>query len=253
MIFYFSATGNSQCVAEIIARKTSEKAYSIAQCRNNGHFSFASSNPGERIGFVTPVYFWGLPSPVVDFVEQLKISASPNAFVYHVLTFGTTTGQAHYQMARLLQSKGLHLYGKYIVRMVDTWTPLFDLSNRYKCLRTTRRSLLKIRLISEMVMHRSGGDFDNRKFPHFLAKLYYNTYRRQRATSHFHIIESRCIGCGKCASLCPEQAINMVVGLPQWSKTHCAACLSCLHHCPKFAIQYGRNTFRHGQFVNPYV
>ena len=25
-------------------------------------------------------------------------------------------------------------------------------------------------------------------------------------------------------------------------------CLSCLHHCPKFAIQYGSRTQKHGQY-----
>ena len=27
-------------------------------------------------------------------------------------------------------------------------------------------------------------------------------------------------------------------------------CLACLHHCPKFAIQYGKNTKKHGQYVH---
>ena len=26
-------------------------------------------------------------------------------------------------------------------------------------------------------------------------------------------------------------------------------CLGCLHKCPTFAIQYGRNTKKHGQYV----
>ena len=30
-------------------------------------------------------------------------------------------------------------------------------------------------------------------------------------------------------------------------------CLGCLHRCPKFAIQYGRNTKKHGQYTNPNV
>ena len=30
-------------------------------------------------------------------------------------------------------------------------------------------------------------------------------------------------------------------------------CLGCLHRCPEFAIQYGKNTKKHGQYMNPNV
>lgn len=33
----------------------------------------------------------------------------------------------------------------------------------------------------------------------------------------------------------------------------CVMCLGCLHRCPKFAIQYGKNTKKHGQYTNPNV
>lgn len=40
---------------------------------------------------------------------------------------------------------------------------------------------------------------------------------------------------------------------PVWVKAKCALCLGCLHCCPKFAIQYGKRTQRHGQYTNPNV
>ena len=30
-----------------------------------------------------------------------------------------------------------------------------------------------------------------------------------------------------------------------------AACLRCLHRCPKFAISHGRKTAGHGRYVHP--
>lgn len=42
-------------------------------------------------------------------------------------------------------------------------------------------------------------------------------------------------------------------GKPVWIKNKCEICLGCLHRCPKFAIQYGKNTEKHGQYTNPNV
>lgn len=250
MIFYFSGTGNSKHVAHCLAHATGESCISIADCMNDGTFAF-SLGEEERVGFVTPVYFWGLPHIVVRFVERLTIAGLHRNFIYHVITFGTTTGQAHYMMQELLESRGLWLDAKYNVRMVDVWTPLFDVSNREKCLRKTEAAEKDIAKVAEKVVARLSGNFDYLRFPHWLARWYYLTYDSQRKTKHFHVLTDKCIGCKKCARQCPEQAIECNDGYPVWTKERCTMCLRCLHHCPHFAIQYGKQTVKHGQFVHP--
>ena len=250
MIFYFSGTGNSKHVARRLSQATGESCISITDCMKNGKFSFALCEE-ERIGFVTPVYFWGLPNIVVRFVSQLSFTDLHKNFIYHVLTFGTTTGQAHYMMQELLKSKGLWLDAKYNVRMVDVWTPLFDVSDYKKCLRKTEKAEKDIAKVTEMVVTRQGGNFDYLRLHHWLAHWYYLTYENQRKTKHFHVMKDRCIGCSKCARQCPEQAIEISNGYPVWITEKCTLCLKCLHHCPQFAIQYGKHTLKHGQFVYP--
>lgn len=106
---------------------------------HKGEFSFSLCRE-ECVGFVTPVYFWGLPDIVVRFINQLTITGLHHNFIYHVVAFGTTTGQAHYMMQELLKNKGLWLDAKYIVRMVDVWTPIFDVSDHEKCMRITEEA-----------------------------------------------------------------------------------------------------------------
>lgn len=77
-----------------------------------------------------------------------------------------------------------------------------------------------------------------------------STTERSGKTSHLRL-EEGCIGCGRCAANCPVQAIEMQERRPVWGKEKCAMCLGCLHRCPKFAIQYGGNTRRHGQYTHP--
>lgn len=56
MIFYFSATGNSQYIAQRLAEVTGETLVSITECLKNHKYTWELL-PGERVGFVTPVYF----------------------------------------------------------------------------------------------------------------------------------------------------------------------------------------------------
>lgn len=250
MIFYFSGTGNSKHVALCLAHATGEKCFSMTECMNQEEFIF-SLNKNERIGFVTPVYFWGLPNLVVRFMRKLKFADLCSNFIYHVVTFGTTTGQAHYMMQELLKNQGLWLDAKYNVKMVDVWTPIFNVSDREKCLRKTAKAEKQIAQVAERVVARKVGNFDYLRFPHWLAHWYYLTYEKQRNTKNFCVIKDKCVGCKMCARQCPEHAIVCYEGYPVWIKEKCTLCLKCLHHCPQFAIQYGKHTLKHGQFVYP--
>ena len=60
-----------------------------------------------------------------------------------------------------------------------------------------------------------------------------------------------CIGCGICAYVCPSGCIKMTAGVPVWEEDHCYMCMSCLQHCPRQAIQYGRGTANKGRYLHP--
>lgn len=50
-----------------------------------------------------------------------------------------------------------------------------------------------------------------------------------------------CIGCGKCAQICPAKAIAMEKGRPAIDRSRCIHCFCCQEFCPKGAMQVGRN------------
>ncbi|MEA4926097.1 MAG: EFR1 family ferrodoxin [Syntrophomonadaceae bacterium] len=253
MIFYFSATGNSKYVALKIAAETREEPIAIADCIKNREFTFEVKG-NEKIGFITPTYFWGLPSIVVEFFEKLELRMpdSHRPYIYHVATFGTTTGQVSHMVGEFLKKRDLSLDGKFSVQMPDTWTSIFDLTNKEEIKKINHNAEKQIAEVSEKIKREFAGDFSRRKVPMVAVKLYYPQYEKQRQTKYF-TVEDSCIGCGLCAKKCPASAIEMQADRPVWVKKKCTLCLGCLHRCPKFAIQYGNKTKNHGQYVNPNV
>ena len=77
MIFYFSGTGNSKWVAESLAGLLHDKTADILDSISNGEiiekFSAGIQEEGF-LGFVFPVYAWGVPEVVADFAKKLKKS-----------------------------------------------------------------------------------------------------------------------------------------------------------------------------------
>ncbi len=250
MILYFSATGNSEYVAQRIASETCDIAVSITYYYKKQIFSFDEKY--KTLGIVSPTYSWGLPVIVTEFLQRLDLSHKPD-YLFFIATYGTTPGQTGRFADNILAPKGLSLSAKFSVKMPDTWTPIFDLSNKEKVRRINDNAELEIDYIIKQIKNFTVGDFMKNKLPYPLAKIGYNIeYDSMRKTKHFSV-DDTCIGCGLCAKKCPVQAIEMQNKRPVWSKEKCVMCLGCLHRCPKFAIQYGKNTKRHGQYTNPNV
>ena len=245
MILYFSATGNSKYVATRIAQAIGQNIVSIADCIHENKYTFEE----ETIGIISPTYDWGLPSIVREFLEKASFQTK---YMYFIATYGTTPGAIGHMANKAIQKRSIDAY--YSIRMVDTWTPIFDISTPEKIEKYTKTTEEDIDNIICRVRERHANKHMSPRTPaiftELIAQPIYN--RKVRRTSHFHV-QDNCIGCGLCAKKCPVQAIEMQNKRPVWVKEKCVMCLGCLHRCPEFAIQYGKNTKKHGQYTNPNI
>ena len=245
MILYFSATGNCKYVATRISQSTGQEILSIVDCINENQYTFKD----DTIGIISPTYFWGLPSIMKEFLEKASFQTD---YLYFIATYGTIPGSIGDMASKVIRDHEINAY--YSVRMPDTWTPIFDLSTPEKIAKFSKKTETEI----ESIIHHISEHHTNRHMAHrtpvfmtewFAQPIYNNKARR---TVHFSV-DNTCIGCGLCAKKCPVQAIEIQNKRPVWIKDKCVMCLGCLHSCPKFAIQYGKNTRKHGQYTNPNV
>lgn len=249
MILYFSATGNCKYVATRIAEALHDECASIEQ--QSPHFHL---NPGEALGIVTPTNWLELPVLVRDFLQKLTLEKSSGEhYSFLVATYGTSPGCCGEDARAILKKRDVKLDAAFSVRMPDTWTPIFDLSNPQEVARQNEAAEQELENVIKGILEKRSGNFTDHRYPFAIRLIADPFLNYERMTKHFYV-ESQCIGCGLCAKNCPVKAIEMKDNKPVWVKDRCAVCLRCLHHCPKFAIQYGNGkTKQHGQYRNPHT
>ena len=204
------------------------------------------------MGIVCPVYDFGLPSLVAEFVQRLDLSKT--GFCFGLLTMGGIGVSALHQLDRLVFAhNNRHLDAAFVVRMVGNFVPLYDPAKgakREKLLADADRRFMEIAgSIDKGLIVRPGIAL----LSAFLKRFTYDGFIQQihDADKNF-IADETCTSCGTCAAVCPVKNIEMVEEKPVW-KHHCELCCACIHFCPVAAIQYGPKTKKRGRYRNPSV
>lgn len=245
-IFYFSTTGNSLALARAIANGLEDcETISIPKAINENMDVTAS-----RLGFIFPVYGWGVPPIVIDFLKKLKLEKAQ--YIFAVATCGGTPGRTLLQLRDILRKAGVELDCGFVVKEgANTVTDDPGLVNFMR--RISGREFLsgKKRLdeILDIIHARKKHKPETSAFAaNFIGGLL-NGMSSLAAESfksfdkNFNVDE-KCTECRTCERVCPAANIRLNDGRPVW-KHNCAVCYACIQWCPQQAIHIKNGTRRY--------
>lgn len=236
MIFYFSGTGNSKWAAEQIAVLTGDDTLDITKINE-----MPNVQNEKQIGLVFPVYAWGIPEPMLAFVNKLdKITA----FTFAVCTCGQEAGKAMKKLSKIYS-----LDSGYSLIMPNNYIIGADVDDDQTIRHKLDAACEKIKTISCDILEKKKswcvqeGAFAGMKS----GLINFGFNRFARSTKSFYATNS-CNACGLCVKNCPASTISLVNGKPVWDRK-CYQCLRCINECPQKAIQYGKATESRGRYT----
>ncbi len=250
MIFYLSGTGNSQHVASELSKRTGENLTAIYDIWNGETFHYELTDD-EVVGFVFPIYSWGPPSPILQFIRDLTLN-HPNPYIFVTCTCGDDIGRTSDILHATFKKKRWEAACIYSVIMPENYVclPGFDVDtpqNEQKKLQALPTQLEKI---AQTIHERKRGieHVIPGKFPFLKSYIIRPLFNKFLVTDRFFHTTPSCNGCSKCSRECPTKNIEIKDKRPVW-KGKCIGCLRCYHTCPMHSIHFGKMTEKKGQYL----
>ena len=236
-ILYFSSTGNSLYIAKKIRDAFGGNIFYIPNYSGCGE-------EFERIFIVTPIYSFGMPTPVFELFQKLN----KNTEIIVIQNYGGMAGGADWFLYDYAKNRlGLNVIGVYKIKMTENYTLFLTVPKYYQNYQLKQSEKRVQKVISDIAS-------DNLRIPK-KCKTKEKTYFKNK--SNWHLIakdfsaNEDCVKCGKCVKICPVQNIFFENGKVCFGDK-CIACLGCYHRCPQKAIIY-KNKKKKYRYVNPFI
>ncbi len=257
VIYYFTGTGNSLAAARRIAERVGDceiasLADTVAKMNEGGASTIETDAGAERIGFVFPVYYYGLPAIVHDFFRALRVRGSP--YLFCVATRGGSSGYGSFaQASGYLRRIGKNLDAGFFPLMPENYPVMYNPTDSETAARMLESAEQDLAGIAEAIAAKR--PFREGWQNPIAAKLVSGPVNAwfvagARASDKKFASSAACVSCGKCVRACSVRNISLEGGKPVWHG-RCEQCFGCYNVCPTHAIEFGKSTLGKRQYVNP--
>lgn len=248
MIFYFTGTGNSLYAAHSIGEAQGERLISISAelDRKQPEYSYEWKDD-ELLGFVFPIYAWGPPAMVLEFISKIRVEGNP--YVFSLSTCGDEEGNSPAFLQKALNQKGLTLNSSFSLRMPNNYIVGFDVDPKDLEKKKLKEAEARLQEINGIIKRREDAHQNlPGSFPRLKSSVANSLFNRFALDPKRFYADDSCISCGLCEKVCPVHTIT-VSKKPAWGKS-CTQCLACIHRCPVGAIQMGKGTTAKGRYLH---
>ena len=249
-LLYFSGTGNSLKVAKDLDESLKDtELIPIARMITKNNYTITS----EKVGLIFPLYYYGLPKIIYDFVEKLTIDKAE--YIFAIITrAGDVDGVPFVQLEKLLRTKSKTLSAGFFVKMPDNFIIATEIISESERSALFEQEQLEINNISKII-EKSQKNLD-------IEIIEGKRYKSERGNLKFHRVvnkgdsnfftDENCNKCGICERICPVDNIQLKEGKPEWQQK-CQQCLACINYCPVDSIQFGKNTSGRERYHHPKI
>ncbi len=116
-IYFYTGTGNSLWTTRKLAQALGDTQQIPVKLTGTDTIHCAS----ENIGLIFPVHIWGLPEPVIDFVQRLEID--PSKYYFAVAVNAGQVAASLIQLKKLMQTRGLNIFSGFSIDLPSNYIP----------------------------------------------------------------------------------------------------------------------------------
>ena len=249
-IYYFTGTGNSLKIAKDLSERLEEcKLVPIAKVWEEDQLASSS----EKVGFVFPLYYAGLPKIVYDFLSKIDLSKS-NYFFAIITNAGDINTTPLFQVESILNTKSKSLSAGFNVLMPNNYILGYNIHPEARQKEFFEEATKKIEIIHKIVSDQENNLekdlFEKRRIK---SEKFNKTFRESvHESDKSFYAEETCTSCGICVEICPVNNIILEEDTPQWQHK-CQQCLACINFCPENCIQYGDKTLKTQRYHHPEI
>ncbi len=247
-ICYLTGTGNSLWVARILARELGDaELVSIADWEQG-----KERIDSKVIGLVFPVHIWGLPSRIIQFLGELKISRPD--YIFAIAVNAGQVANTLPQLKKALRRSGLNLCAGFEIPMPSNYIPWGGPGPKEKQNHRFEAAKKKISKIGTSIKAKDKGPVEKGPlWQRVLFTFFYKmSFSQVPKMDRKFWVDEKCNQCSICSKVCPAENITLQGGKPIWNH-RCEQCFACLQWCPQEAIQYGKKTPQYERYHHPEV
>jgi ferredoxin len=188
----------------------------------------------DNLGVVFPVYMWGVPLIVKEFLSKIKT----DKYIFAVATYGGSKCGTLIQVKKILGHAGSRLSYGSSVKMPGNYIPMYGAISDLKQKKMFEYEKQKIKKICEDIKNKKNAiETGFHLLNMLLSGIVYNL-----GSKHLHSMDKsfysdeKCNSCNICEKVCPVKNIKMNDKKLEWQHK-CEQCFACLQWCPAEAIQ----------------